>query len=165
MIPFVLRHLESVELRERAAEAVARALERVACRRGIVHGDFGTGNILVDDGHISGVIDWEASYDDGPPVFDAINLLDAVHRHCHPGAGLVDTLPALASGDWPVAGEIAFLRAMFDRCGADFENLGAFVMLYLIFHVGPQLRYVRSDPGPAFRLERVLRRLMSSAAG
>lgn len=164
MIPFALRHLESVELRDRATEAVARALERVACRRGIVHGDFGTSNILVDDGRISGVIDWEASYRDGPPVFDAINLVDAVHRHCHPGTGLVDTLPALASGDWPVAAEVAFLRGMFDRCGADFEDVGAFVMLYLIFHVGPQLRYARRDPGPALRLAQVLRRLMLPAA-
>jgi aminoglycoside phosphotransferase (APT) family kinase protein len=163
MIPFALRHLESVELRERAAAAVSRALERVACRRGIVHGDFGTGNILVDDGRISGVIDWEAAYDDGPPVFDAINLLDAVHRHCHPDARIFDTLPALASGEWPVADEVAFLRGVFDRCGADFANLDAFVMLYVIFHVGPQLRYARSDPGPAIRLEQVLRRLMSKA--
>lgn len=42
--------------------------------RGLVHGDFGSNNVLVDAGRISAVIDWsEALY--GDPLYDVANIL------------------------------------------------------------------------------------------
>lgn len=160
MVRFALRHISDVALRDRAASFVTRSLHGLECRRGTVHGDFGTGNILVHDGRITGVVDWEAAHVAGPPVLDAINYLDAVQRQCVAGTGIEYTLPAIALGDWPVAAELEFLRRMFEYCGADFGRLADFVLLYLLYHVGPQLRYVRRECKPVQRLERVLLRLM-----
>lgn len=47
---------------------------RCADVRGLVHGDFGSNNVLVDRGRVSAVIDWsEALY--GDPLYDVANIL------------------------------------------------------------------------------------------
>lgn len=63
---------------------------------GVSCGDFGGSNILIHD-RLSGVIDWEAD-DDGLPVLDAFNYLDATYRQCVPGLSITDTVPLLVEG-------------------------------------------------------------------
>jgi aminoglycoside 2''-phosphotransferase len=75
--------------------------------RSIIHGDFGTGNILVDrDYRLSGVIDF-AGCDVGDPAYDYASL----------AAGLGDAFTSLVlEGCAPDAGAIgrmAFYRALF----------------------------------------------------
>ena len=48
-------------------DAARPLLRKAQC--GLAHGDFSPSNILVDDGRISGVVDWESAKS-GPPAFD-----------------------------------------------------------------------------------------------
>jgi Ser/Thr protein kinase RdoA (MazF antagonist) len=66
LIPGQVADRDDPAIRDQAADLLAR-LHRAAGprRRGIVHGDFYRGNLLVDDGFIVGLIDWdEARVDD-----------------------------------------------------------------------------------------------------
>jgi hypothetical protein len=60
-----------LESLQRLVDANARDCPR---RNDIVHFDFHTNNILMEDGHISGVIDWEGSVS-GDCAFDLATLL------------------------------------------------------------------------------------------
>ena len=65
-------------------EAMARDLPDW---RGLVHGDFGSNNVLVADGRIVGVIDWSEAMI-GDPLYDLANLLfwrpwlDCMEQQC-----------------------------------------------------------------------------------
>jgi aminoglycoside phosphotransferase (APT) family kinase protein len=68
-------------LGEEAVQAVVEILDREAERCGeldaesrLVHGDFNPTNILVRDGEVSGILDWEFSHS-GTPYMDIGNLL------------------------------------------------------------------------------------------
>ena len=160
MAEFVLRHVVDPSLRARAKSMIDETLLGATSRLGIVHGDFGTGNILVSGSRITGVIDWEAARCGAPPVLDAFNYLDSVHRTCNKGLSIVDTLPMLAEGDWPIPGEMDFLRESFRRSGVDFRFRKGFALMYFLFHIGPQLRFASEEQGPKRRLEQVLRRMV-----
>ena len=160
MAEFVLKHVVDSSLRARARSMIDESLRGATSRLGIVHGDFGTGNILVAGSRISGIIDWEAARCGAPPVLDALNYLDSVHRTCNKGLSIVDTLPMLAEGEWPIPGELDFLRESFRRSGVDFKFRKGFALMYFLFHIGPQLRFASEEEGPSRRLEQVLRRMV-----
>ena len=63
----------SRELLERCQRAVRRFGERVPELDAIVHWDFTPDNVLVRDGRVSGVIDWEGARP-GDPRFDLVTL-------------------------------------------------------------------------------------------
>ncbi|MDQ2751002.1 MAG: phosphotransferase [Actinomycetota bacterium] len=67
-----------------------RRLRRHRTPRTIVHGDFWAGNILVRDGAVSGVVDWERSEPAGAPVRDlarfAVTYSLYLDRHSRPSA-------------------------------------------------------------------------------
>ncbi|MBJ3785207.1 aminoglycoside phosphotransferase family protein [Devosia sediminis] len=66
------------------AERMAHALPD---RRQLVHGDFGSNNVLVGDGRVTGVIDWSEAML-GDPLYDLANLLfwrpwlDCMEQQC-----------------------------------------------------------------------------------
>jgi aminoglycoside phosphotransferase (APT) family kinase protein len=83
-----------------AADATAaRALDRLAGVQGrlrrhtaptaVVHGDFWAGNVLVDQGAVSGVVDWERAEVRGGPLRDAARFAMTycyyLDRHTRPG--------------------------------------------------------------------------------
>jgi len=162
MSAFALSHVSDDALRARSGALLADCLRGATSRLGIVHGDLGLGNILVDDARITGVIDWEAARALGPPVLDALNYLDSAHRGCNRSMSIVDTLPMLASGDWPIPGEMDFLKEFFRYCGVDFRFRKGIALLYALFHFGPQLRFADVEQGPKQRLATVLSRLVES---
>jgi hygromycin-B 4-O-kinase len=53
-------------------ETYARLVERCPEERALVHGDFGSNNVLVHDGEVSGVLDWECAMV-GDPLHDVAN--------------------------------------------------------------------------------------------
>lgn len=161
MIDFALSYVTDHKLRQRAAKLVSEPLASECVRLGIVHGDFGMGNLLVEGERITGVIDWEAARPLGLPVLDAFNYLDSAHRCCEPNQSIVDLLPALAGrAAWPVADEIDFLARTFERCGIDFLHRQACAVLYALFHFGPQLRFADRFPEPIRRMEAALHRVV-----
>jgi aminoglycoside phosphotransferase (APT) family kinase protein len=63
----------SRELLSRCQEAVQRFVDRVPEMEAIVHWDFTPDNVLLRDGRVSGVIDWEGVRA-GDPAFDLVTL-------------------------------------------------------------------------------------------
>jgi aminoglycoside phosphotransferase len=102
--------------------------------RTAVHGDLWHGNVLVRDGAVSGVVDWEAGASLGEPVRDLVRfpLIYALYldRHTRPGRPVAGH-PGLRAGPWGTGVEYAlegkgwfpelfraFLQAGLDRLGA-----------------------------------------------
>ena len=63
--------------RQAAVVQVAAALERRlgGVPRCFAHGDFFSGNILSEDGRLSGVVDWDSAGPGGLPLLDLLHLL------------------------------------------------------------------------------------------
>ena len=137
-------------------ERLRSELEGAQTRLGLVHGDFSVSNIFVHDGRISGLIDWENAQWQAPPVLDALNYLDSVERRCN-AVTLAQTLPRLASGDWPVAAELALLRRAFERCGLDWRYRRGLTMLYGLSHIVAQLGFATVGDPVHRRLEDMVR--------
>jgi aminoglycoside phosphotransferase (APT) family kinase protein len=80
-----------------------RRLSRAATARTVVHGDFWAGNLLVDAGRLSGVVDWEAAAVQGEPVRDlarfALSYALYLDRRTRPGR-VVRGHPQLRAGCW-----------------------------------------------------------------
>jgi hypothetical protein len=138
------------------AERLAAELSGAHSRLGLVHGDFSVSNVFVQDGRVSGLIDWENARWQAPPVLDALNYLDSVERHCS-GVTLVQTLPRLAAGHWPISTELDLLRRAFQRDGLDWRQRRGIVMLYGLSHVVPQLGFAAAGDPVVRRLEDVVR--------
>ena len=76
----------------------------------VVHGDFWPGNLLLADGRVRGVIDWECAVPDGPPTRDLARFVITyslyLDRHTRPGR-LVAGHPGLRAGQWGAGLEYA----------------------------------------------------------
>jgi len=65
---------ESAAMLEHLQDLVARCSAADFTTRDLVHWDFNPANILIDGGHVSGVVDWEGSCA-GDRAFDLVTLL------------------------------------------------------------------------------------------
>jgi aminoglycoside phosphotransferase (APT) family kinase protein len=78
--------------------------------RGLVHGDFWPGNLLIRDGQVSGVIDWENSRRDGHLTRDLARFVIAyslyLDRHTRSGRR-VSGHAGLRAGEWGAGLEYA----------------------------------------------------------
>ena len=155
----VLPLVRDAAVRERAAAMLEASLAGAVCSAGLLHGDYGVNNILVSEGRLSGVIDWENAQHAAPPVLDAFNYLDSVQRRCSEGMTLADTVPMLARGEWPIPEELAMLRRAMARDGIDEHYLRGFALLYWMRHLAAQLEFWGSDEALARRVGAVLSRL------
>jgi aminoglycoside phosphotransferase (APT) family kinase protein len=151
---------------ERAAvvRALARRLdeELAGTPRGFVHGDFFAGNLLVEDGKLAGVIDWDAG---GP---GRLPLLDLLHLRYHAehvpadddwGPGLVRHLVP-----WARSGGDEVARGYCARVGAPSGArwLEAAVLAYWLDRVAYQLRtHVHRHSQPRW-LERNVAHVLNS---
>jgi hypothetical protein len=78
-------------------------LRREAVPRTAVHGDFWPGNILLADGRVSGVVDWEAGSVSGEPVRDLVRFahMYALYLDCRTARGRrVMGHPGLRAREW-----------------------------------------------------------------
>jgi len=84
-------------------DAVHDRLGRSHTIRTAVHGDLWQGNLLLSDGRISGVVDWEAGAISGEPLRDLVRfpLMYALYldRHTRSGRGVAGH-PGLRAGTW-----------------------------------------------------------------
>jgi aminoglycoside phosphotransferase len=94
---------------ERLAETCAR-LAQYEVPRTVVHGDLWFGNLLVANGKVSGVVDWEAAATSGEPVRDIVRfaLMYALYLDCRTHSGRrVARHPGLTAGAWGAGVEYA----------------------------------------------------------
>ncbi len=122
---FTTSMLKRPEVRAWLGEETAEAIPRImACEAGtfaevgaqhsLVHGDFNPTNILVHNGVVSGVVDWEFSHS-GTPYMDIGNLLrhTAPERHSYIETGLRSggmSLPA----DWKKRAQLIDLSSYLE---------------------------------------------------
>jgi aminoglycoside phosphotransferase (APT) family kinase protein len=94
---------------EALAELDAR-LSAAATPRTVVHGDFWFGNVLLDDGRLSGVVDWESADVSGEPVRDlarfALSYALYLDRRTRRGRAVAGH-PGLRADRWGSAVEFA----------------------------------------------------------
>lgn len=78
--------------------------------RGLVHGDYWVGNLLISDGKVCGVIDWELCQSDGIVIRDwarfAVGYSLYLDRHTRPGRR-VSGHHGLRAGEWGAGLEYA----------------------------------------------------------
>jgi aminoglycoside phosphotransferase (APT) family kinase protein len=119
---------------ERVAEMHAR-LSESGTPRTFIHGDFWAGNILVSNGRVTGVVDWEAATVSGEPIRDLVRFANMYALYLDRGVRRGRRVPghtALYAGDWGAGIEYAlygdgwfpslyraFLQAGLARLGAD----------------------------------------------
>jgi aminoglycoside phosphotransferase (APT) family kinase protein len=90
--------------------AIHARLDRQRVGRGQTHGDFWPGNLLMHDGQVSGVIDWESSRPNGLLARDLARFAIAyslyLDRHTRPGRR-VSGHAGLRAGEWGAGLEYA----------------------------------------------------------
>lgn len=91
-----------------AVESAAVRLSGYATARTVVHGDFWFGNLLLDGGRITGVVDWESCVINGEPLRDVARFVVSyalyLDRHTRAGAR-VRGHHGLRAGRWGVGVE------------------------------------------------------------
>jgi hypothetical protein len=134
--------------------------------RGFGHGDFWTPNLLVRDGRLSGVIDWDAAAPDRLPAIDLLHLLFSARRQRtreYIGVGLVGHhLP------WARAGGSRVLHSYCGKLGLelDREQLEALVLAYWLDRVSFELRmFADRTKRPVWMRNNILSVLESVPAG
>jgi hypothetical protein len=84
-------------------EGLGRRLADLPVPGCVVHGDFWPGNLLVRNGEVSGVIDWEMAWRDGPATRDLARFVIAyslyLDRHTRPRRPVAGH-PGLRAGAW-----------------------------------------------------------------
>lgn len=84
-------------------ERACATLRRYRSPRTVVHGDLWCGNVLVRDGVVTGVVDWEEAELRGEPLRDlarfALTYALYLDRHTRPGARVAGH-PGLSAGAW-----------------------------------------------------------------
>lgn len=108
--------------------------------RGFLHGDFFRGNLLVERGRLSGVVDWDAAGPGGLPLVDLIHLL-TMTRHRPEDE---DWGPTLVQSvlPWAARADDALVAGYAARTGLTFspERLRLLVLAYWLGFVAYQLR-------------------------
>ena len=116
-------------------------------RLGFTHGDLSVHNLFVDNGEISGVIDWEYSDDHGLPVLDLIAYLESRQRLEDTASTVSSNLIRLSRFDWPCEEEVGALRSLYGHFGIYPACHEALCLLAWLAHVDRQLDTVtRFDP-------------------
>jgi aminoglycoside phosphotransferase len=145
----------------RAAANAMDALADLACC--FVHGDFWSGNLLVDGNRLTGVIDWSAGGPDGLPTIDALHLgLSSIREKTSEPLGLA-VAAHLLSGDELVASKL--VQAYVGRLELELSagERRALVVAYWLdalsrdlqdpdsVHDGEQARWQRENVAPVLR--------------
>ena len=94
------------------------------------HGDFGVRNILVLNGRVSGVIDWDDARRESIGVLDGINLLISTELYRSAKKDYAATVFRLAYGNWPIAQEREFLDTVYLLEQMDPSRHAGLVYLY-----------------------------------
>ena len=95
----------------RVAEVVSAGVEELP---GVVrHGDLWAGNLLVERGRLTGLVDWDAAQPGGVPGADLVQLLGTeARRRAHQALG-----PAVATRPWRRPGFLDAARAYWPALG------------------------------------------------
>jgi aminoglycoside phosphotransferase (APT) family kinase protein len=94
--------------------AIQERLRHSRAPRTAVHGDFWVGNILVSDGRVSGVVDWEAAATSGEPLRDLVRFANMYALYLDRGVRRGRGVPGhvgFRAGEWGAGVEYALYGA------------------------------------------------------
>jgi Ser/Thr protein kinase RdoA (MazF antagonist) len=133
----------------RVADELAPVVARSSRTASLVHGDFWPGNLLEDEGRLSGLVDWDALHR-GPASVDLVHLL--LHLRRGSGAGSIgDTAAeALTGRPWD-AHEAAILAA----AQPDLDARATLLLWWLDFAAGNLVRIPQSAGSARWLLRNV----------
>ena len=89
--------LKDKELDDRLRHYFAYQLKGSLLLSGIYHGDLSVSNILVSQGNVCHLIDWDAGMIDGLPILDSINFVSSFYRCKNRKARRLDSINELLS--------------------------------------------------------------------
>jgi hypothetical protein len=121
--------------------------------RGFAHGDFWHGNLLVEGGRLTGVVDWDAAGPGRLPLIDYLHLVANVERTRRRHASLGETVVSFLL-PWACNGGDESARRLFSvTAGGDLEpsTLEALVAAYWLDYVAYQLRLYADRNEPKWR--------------
>lgn len=118
LIQQVVTMVDDVELGRRLTDYFAEQLKGKEVVIGACHGDFGSDNLMVSEGRITGIIDWEAGSRNAAIVTDAINYLITAELAAT-GGDLASVVRRVATLDWAVPVELELLKTTYDRFKID----------------------------------------------
>jgi hypothetical protein len=123
---------------------------------GFAHGDFFTGNILIEGSKIVGVVDWDAAGPNRPPLLDFLHLWHLGRRKISD----VDWGPSIISDllPWAREGGDDVLRSLARRIDVDASasKLTALVAAYWLARLAAQLsRYADRPDRPVWMRQNV----------
>jgi ubiquinone/menaquinone biosynthesis C-methylase UbiE len=114
-------------------------LDGVPMRLGFTHGDLTRNNVFVQDGALSGVIDWEYASERGLSALDAIGYVESNQRLLAPGSRIGDNFASLATWTWPSSAEVDLLNRSYRACGINPALHSVLCNLAWLHHVAHQL--------------------------
>ena len=158
--------LESIlppDKRKRLSELARRVDEALGeMPRGFAHGDFCTNNLLVHEGRLAGVVDWEAASCSCPPMFDLLHLLATRRANVYRwGPAIIGYLLPLMRrrGD-------AVIRDYLERLGLDPDppQLEALVAAYWLARASYQIEMYLDRGRDQVWIERNVTRVLETLA-
>jgi SAM-dependent methyltransferase len=143
LIATPIERLRQAVLDDPRCDAVLRyfrdRLDGVPMRLGFTHGDLTRNNVFVQDGALSGVIDWEYASERGLSALDAIGYVESNQRLLAPGSRVGDNFASLATSKWPSSAEMGLLNRSYRACGIDPAFHSVLCNLAWLHHVAHQL--------------------------
>jgi ubiquinone/menaquinone biosynthesis C-methylase UbiE len=114
-------------------------LEGVPMRLGFTHGDLTRNNVFIEDGALSGVIDWEYASERGLSALDAIAYVESNQRLLAPGSRIGDNFASLAMWKWSSSAEVDLLNRSYQACAISPALHSVFCSLAWLHHLAHQL--------------------------
>lgn len=104
----------SLKVLFRVVRNKSHLIEELGTEACFVHGDFNPTNIIIDEGQLSGIIDWEYALA-GTPFMDIGNLLRTTDENFHSGIELgLREGGMILPDDWQERAELVDLTSQFE---------------------------------------------------
>jgi hypothetical protein len=159
----ILGYVLSPDERKRLSELAQRVDEALGeMPHGFAHGDFCANNLLVHEGRLAGVVDWEATCSSCPPMLDLLHLLAARRADVYRwGPAITDyLLPLMRHG-----GD-ATIRSYLEGLGLDPDpsQLEALVAAYWLTRASYQIGMYLERGRDQVWIERNVTRVLETLA-
>lgn len=125
----------------RLEDMFRRYLEDARFPHGLVHGDYSASNVLLSDGEVRGVLDWEESQSRGIPAIDAVCLLISGGRLRTPGPSFAERVFGIARREAEYGDLLGLIDEYYEKTGTDPARHAGIVFLYWLHAVCHRLRF------------------------
>jgi SAM-dependent methyltransferase/aminoglycoside phosphotransferase (APT) family kinase protein len=143
MVTGPLRRLAGVIASEQLVTLEAffrRNLEDAPLPHGLMHGDCSASNVLMRDGVVAGVLDWENSRFPGIPAIDAVGLLVSSFRRVQPSVSIAGDVIGFARREDEFGDLLPLMDQYYEWTGTDASLHEGIVLLAWLQGISDRLR-------------------------